>query len=330
MTTTLETNRTSFETRQLGKSDLKLTPIGFGAWAIGGGNWDFGWGPQDDQESIGAILRALEGGVNWIDTAAIYGLGHSEEVVAKALAASSKKPYVFTKCSMRWNESRKIYRSLKKDSLREEVENSLRRLKVDVIDLYQIHWPDPEAEIEEGWEALAQLKEEGKVRYIGVSNFSVEQMKRALKIAPITSLQPPYSLVNPAVEKEILPFCKAHNIGVINYSPMASGLLTGKMTAERIAAMPADDWRRRAPQFKEPKLSRNLMLVDLLREIGNAHHVQPGVVAIAWTLRNPAVTAAIVGARRADQVDGILPAATFRLSDEEAVRIDAFAKTHPA
>jgi len=309
---------------------LKLTPIGFGAWAIGGGNWDFGWGPQDDQESVGAILRALEGGVNWIDTAAIYGLGHSEEVVAKALAATSKKPYVFTKCSMRWNKDHQIYHSLRKDSLREEVENSLRRLKVDAIDLYQIHWPDPEAEIEEGWEALARIQEEGKVRYIGVSNFSVEQMKRALKIAPITSLQPPYSLVNPAVEKEILPFCKAHNIGVINYSPMASGLLTGKMTAERIAAMPDDDWRRRAPQFKEPRLARNLKLVDLLREIGNAHHVQPGVVAIAWTLRNPAVTAAIVGARRADQVDGILPAATFRLSEDEAARIDAFASANPA
>jgi aryl-alcohol dehydrogenase-like predicted oxidoreductase len=330
MTTTFETNRTTFQTRQLGKSDLKLTPIGFGAWAIGGGNWDFGWGPQDDQESVGAILRALEGGVNWIDTAAIYGLGHSEEVVAKALAATSKKPYVFTKCSMRWNKDRQIYHSLRKDSLREEVENSLRRLKVDAIDLYQIHWPDPEAEIEEGWEALARIQEEGKVRYIGVSNFSVEQMKRALKIAPITSLQPPYSLVNPAVEKEILPFCKAHNIGVINYSPMASGLLTGKMTAERIAAMPDDDWRRRAPQFKEPRLARNLKLVDLLREIGNAHHVQPGVVAIAWTLRNPAVTAAIVGARRADQVDGILPAATFRLSEDEAARIDAFASANPA
>jgi aryl-alcohol dehydrogenase-like predicted oxidoreductase len=328
--TTLETNRTSLETRQLGKSDLRLTPIGFGAWAIGGGNWDFGWGPQDDQESVGAILRALEGGVNWIDTAAIYGLGHSEEIVAKALAATSKKPNVFTKCSMRWDANRKIYRSLKKDSLREEVENSLRRLQVDVIDLYQIHWPDPEAEIEEGWETLARIKEEGKVRYIGVSNFNVEQMKRALKIAPITSLQPPYSLVNPAVEKEILPFCKAHNIGVINYSPMASGLLTGKMTAERIAAMPSDDWRRRAPQFKEPKLSRNLKLVELLRKIGDAHKVQPGVVAIAWTLRNPAVTAAIVGARRADQVEGILPAATFRLSDDEAARIDAFVTANPA
>ncbi|MGD0479785.1 MAG: aldo/keto reductase [Terracidiphilus sp.] len=330
MTTTLEKNRTSLETRQLGNSDLKLTRIGFGAWAIGGGNWDFGWGPQDDNESVEAIRRALEGGVNWIDTAAIYGLGHSEEIVAKALAGSAKKPYVFTKCSMRWHENRKIYRSLKKESLREEVENSLRRLKVDAIDLYQIHWPDPEAEIEEGWETLARIKEEGKVRYIGVSNFSVEQMKRAQKIAPITSLQPPYSLVNPAAEKELLPFCKQNNIGVINYSPMASGLLTGKMTAERIAKMPEDDWRRRAPQFKEPKLSRNLKLVELLREIGDSHKLQPGVVAIAWTLRNPALTAAIVGARRASQVEGILPAASFRLSDEEAAKIAAFVKANPA
>jgi aryl-alcohol dehydrogenase-like predicted oxidoreductase len=330
MATTLDINRTSFQTRQLGNSDLMLTPIGFGAWAIGGGNWDFGWGPQDDHESVEAIQRALEGGLNWIDTAAIYGLGHSEEIVAQTLAHSTKKPYVFTKCSMRWDENRRIYRSLKKDSVREEVENSLRRMKLDVIDLYQVHWPDPEAEIEEGWEAMARIKEEGKVRYIGVSNFNAKQMEQALKIAPITSLQPPYSLVDRRVEDEILPFCKAHNIGVINYSPMASGLLSGKMTAERIAAMPEDDWRRRAPQFQEPKLSRNLKLVELLREIGNVHKVQPGVVAIAWTLRNPAVTAAIVGARRAGQVDGILPAARLRLSDEEAARIDAFMKANPA
>ena len=324
MPTTVERNRTSRETRQLGNSDLKLTPIGFGAWAIGGGNWDFGWGPQDDRESVEAIQRALERGVNWIDTAAIYGLGHSEEIVAMALAHCSTLPYVFTKCSMRWDENRRIYRSLKKDSLREEVENSLRRLKLDVIDLYQVHWPDPDAEIEEGWETLARIKEEGKVRYIGVSNFNVKQMERALKIAPITSLQPPYSLLDRAVEDEILPFCKAHNIGVINYSPMASGLLSGQMTAERIAKMPEDDWRRRAPQFREPKLSRNLKLVELLREIGNVHRVQPGVVAIAWTLRNPAVTAAIVGVRRAGQVEGIIPAATFRLSEQEAARIDEF------
>jgi aryl-alcohol dehydrogenase-like predicted oxidoreductase len=330
MATTLEKNTTSLKTRQLGNSELKLTAIGFGAWAIGGGNWEFGWGPQDDQESVDSIVRALDGGVNWIDTAAIYGLGHSEEIVAKALATTSKKPYVFTKCTMRWDENRHIYRSLKKDSLREEVENSLRRLKRDVIDLYQVHWPDPEAEIEEGWEALARIKEEGKVRYIGVSNFNVEQMKRALKIAPITSLQPPFSLLKPDIQNEILPFCKENNIGVINYSPMASGLLSGKMTAERIAAMPADDWRRRAPQFQEPHLSRNLKLVELLREIGNVHNVQPGVVAIAWTLHNPAVTAAIVGARRADQVDGILPAATFRLSDDEVARIDGFVSANPA
>jgi aryl-alcohol dehydrogenase-like predicted oxidoreductase len=232
---------------------------------------------------------------------------------------------------MRWREAgRTIYRSLKKESVREEVENSLRRLKRESIDLYQIHWPDPEAEIEEGWETLARIQEEGKVRYIGVSNFNVAQMKRAQKIAPITSLQPPYSLVNAKVEEEILPFCKEQNIGVINYSPMASGLLTGKMTAERIANLAEDDWRRRAPQFKGAKLERNLKLVDLLREIGDAHKVLPGVAAIAWTLRNPAVTAAIVGARRAEQVDGILPAATFRLNDDEAGRIAAFVKANPA
>jgi aryl-alcohol dehydrogenase-like predicted oxidoreductase len=323
------TNTASLGTHPLGNSDLKLTRIGFGAWAIGGGNWEFGWGPQDDRESVAAIVRALDGGINWIDTAAVYGLGHSEEIVAKALTSSSHKPYVFTKCSMRWDENRRIYRSLTKESIREEVENSLRRLQRDVIDLYQIHWPHPEPEIEEGWETLARIKEEGKVRYIGVSNFSVEEMERALTIAPITSLQPPYSLINTNVESKILPFCKKHNIGVINYSPMASGLLTGKMTAERIAAMPKDDWRRLAPAFNEPMLSRNLKLVELLREIGKPHQVQPGVVAIAWTLRNPVVTAAIVGARNPAQVDGVLPAATFRLSPEEAARIDAFVAANP-
>lgn len=320
----MNTFATSFETKQLGNSDLHLTPIGYGAWAIGGGNWEFAWGSQDDDESVKTIERALEEGINWIDTAAIYGLGHSEEVVARALKNSGKKPYIFTKCSMRWHSDRTIYRSLKASSVQEEIENSLKRLHVDTIDLYQIHWPNPEGEIEEGWEALAKLKEAGKVRYIGVSNFNVEQMKRVQKIAPITSLQPPYSLVNPAVENEILPFCKENNIGVINYSPMASGLLTGKMSAERIAQMPEDDWRKRSPNFKEPKLSRNLKLVELLKEIGKEHDVQPGVVAIAWTLHHPAVTAAIVGARRPDQVDGIMPAATFRLSEEEFKRIGQF------
>jgi aryl-alcohol dehydrogenase-like predicted oxidoreductase len=319
---------TSFATRQLGNSDLKLTPIGYGAWAIGGGSWEFAWGAQDDEESVKTIERALDAGINWIDTAAIYGLGHSEEVVAEALKRSGKRPYVFTKCSMRWDKDRKIYRSLKAKSLEEELDNSLRRLKLETIDLYQIHWPDPEGEIEEGWETLAKFQKQGKVRYVGVSNFNVEQMKRVQKIAPITSLQPPYSLLNRKIEAEILPFCEENNIGVINYSPMVSGLLTGKMTAERIAKMPADDWRKRSANFQEPKLSRNLKLAELLREIGKEHSVQAGVVAIAWTLRERAVTAAIVGARRPDQVDGILPAATFRLSEAEQARIEDFVQSN--
>jgi len=320
---------TSLETRQLGNSDLHITTIGYGAWAIGGGNWEFAWGAQDDAESVQTIERALDLGINWIDTAAVYGLGHSEEIVAQALKNSSKRPYIFTKCSMRWDADRKIYRSLKSASLQEELEASLRRLKVDTIDLYQIHWPNPEEEIEEGWQMLAKFKEQGKIRYIGVSNFNVEQMKRAQKIAPITSLQPPYHLLNRGIEAEILPYCEQRNIGVINYSPMASGLLTGKMTAERIAQFPADDWRKRSPNFNEPKLSRNLKLVEILREIGKAHNVEPGVVAIAWTLRKPAVTAAIVGARRPDQVDGVLPAAAFRLSADEISRIEEFLRVNP-
>jgi aryl-alcohol dehydrogenase-like predicted oxidoreductase len=321
---------TSTELPTLGNSDLQLTAIGFGAWAIGGGNWEYAWGPQDDNASIAAIHRALDLGINWIDTAAIYGLGHSEEVVGKAIRSTSHKPLVFTKCSMRWHGDRTIYRSLKADSLAEEVENSLRRLGVETIDLYQIHWPDPPEQIEEGWEALARFQKEGKVRYIGVSNFNVEQMKRAQAVAPITSLQPPYSMLRRAIEAEILPFAQANNIGVINYSPMVSGLLTGKMTAERVAALPADDWRRRAVEFKEPRLSRNVKLVELLREIGNAHNVSPGVVAIAWTLRNPAITAAIVGGRSAEQVEGVVPALEFRLTDEEFGRIHAFLDANPA
>lgn len=321
----------SFERRQLGRSDLHLTPIGFGAWAIGGGDWEFAWGAQEDEDSVRTIERALDRGLNWIDTAAIYGLGHSEEVVAQALRNSPHKPFVFTKCSMRWNvEDRKIYRSLKADSVREECENSLRRLGLDTIDLYQVHWPNPEDEIEEGWEALAKLREEGKIRYLGVSNFSVEQMKRVERIAPITASQPPYSLINVKAAAEVLPYCLEQGIGVINYSPMASGLLTGKMTAERVAAMPADDWRKRSPNFAEPKLSRNLRLAALLGEIGREHGVEAGVVAIAWTLHHPAVTAAIVGARRPDQVDGILPAATFRLSDAEYGRIEQWTRENPA
>jgi aryl-alcohol dehydrogenase-like predicted oxidoreductase len=312
---------------QLGDSDLQLTSIGFGAWAIGGGDWQFAWGHQEDQDSIDAIHRALDAGVNWIDTAAVYGLGHSEEVVARALKSTSHKPYVFTKCGMVWDEKRQITNSLK--HIRREVEDSLRRLQVDVIDLYQIHWPKPDDEVEEGWTAMAELKQQGKVRYIGASNFSVDQMKRALKIAPITSLQPPYSMINRSVEAEILPFCQQNHIGVINYSPMQSGLLTGAMTKERVEKMPKDDFRRNAANFQSPRLERNLALAGLLGEIGSRHGVTAGVVAIAWTLHNPAVTAAIVGGRSAKQVDGTLPAATFRLTEPEFLEIQTFLAEHP-
>jgi aryl-alcohol dehydrogenase-like predicted oxidoreductase len=313
---------------------MQITAIGFGAWAIGGGDWQFGWGAQDDNDSVAAIQRALDLGINWIDTAAVYGLGHSEEVVARALEGRRQKPYVFTKCSMIWSRKfwqtkDQIHRSLKRDSVRNELESSLRRLKMDFVDLYQIHWPDPEDEIEEGWETLAKLKEEGKVRYIGVSNFSVAQMERISKISPITSLQPPYSMLNRGVEKEILPYCQQHNIGVINYSPMVSGLLTGAMTSERVVNLPQDDWRRNNARFQEPQLSRNLKLVELLREIGVAHGRSPGEVAIAWTLNHPAVTAAIVGARNAKQVDGIIGAATFRLQADEISRIEDFLTANP-
>jgi len=311
-------------TKRLGNSDLSITPIGFGAWAIGGSGWEFAWGAQDDRESIAAIHAALDAGVNWIDTAAVYGLGHSEEVVARALEGVTSRPYVFTKCSMLWNEHREIGHSLKADSIRRECEASLRRLRVDAIDLYQIHWPDPDVDIEEGWATLAALKEEGKVRHIGVSNFNVAQLRRAQAIAPITSLQPRYSLLHREIEDEILAFAARQHIGVIAYSPMASGLLTGAMTAERIARLPADDWRKRHPDFQEPQLSRNLRLVRLLRAIGNHHGRSPGEVAVAWVLRAPAVTGAIVGARRPDQVRDVVGAAEFRLSRWEVAEIEAF------
>lgn len=312
------------KTRQLGNSDLHITPIGFGAWAIGGGGWEFAWGGQDDDDSVAAIREALDNGVNWIDTAAVYGLGHSEAVVARALAGMGNRPYVFTKCSMVWDEQRKIGHSLKVQSIRRECEASLRRLNVDALDLYQIHWPLPDEDIEEGWAALAKLKEEGKVRNIGVSNFDVGQMKRALAIAPIASLQPRYSLLHREAEAEILPFAERENIGVIAYSPMASGLLTGAMTRERIERLPADDWRKNHPDFLEPLLSRNLRLVRLLRTIGTHHGRSPGEVAVAWVLLNPAVTGAIVGARRPEQVKGIVGAAGFWLSPSEVAEIEAF------
>jgi aryl-alcohol dehydrogenase-like predicted oxidoreductase len=311
------------QTKQLGNSDLKITPIGVGAWAIGGAGWAFAWGPQDDGDSIAAIRAALDKGVNWIDTAAVYGLGHSEEVVGKAIKGLAKRPYIFTKCERIWNERGEIAKSLQADSIRRELEASLRRLQIERIDLYQIHWPEPDEQIEEGWSTLAQLKAEGKVRYIGVSNFNVQQMQRAQAIAPITSLQPPYSMISPEIEESILPYCGANNIGVLAYSPMKSGLLAGTMTRERVAAFPADDFRRRTPNFQEPLLSRNLELAELLRTIGQRHGRTPGEVAIAWVLRRPEVTAAIVGMRSAKQVEGVIGAAEFRLSVAEIAEIDA-------
>jgi aryl-alcohol dehydrogenase-like predicted oxidoreductase len=302
--------------KRLGNSDMELTPIGVGAWAMGGGGWAFAWGPQDDDESISAIQTALDHGVNWIDTAAVYGLGHSEEVVARALEGRPNKPYVFTKCARVWNGKREIQKSLKRDSIRRECEGSLRRLKVDVIDLYQIHWPEPDEDVEEGWETLARLQDEGKVRWIGVSNFNVAQLERCRPIAPITSLQPPYSAVSPEVQDSQLPYCQEHGIGAIVYSPMKSGLLTGKMTKERVAALPEDDFRRRAPAFQEPQLTRNLALADRMKQIGANHGRSAGEVAIAWTLRNPAVTAAIVGMRSAEQAAGVMGALELQLSPE--------------
>ena len=310
------------EKRLLGNSDLNITRIGVGAWAMGGGGWTWSWGPQDDQKSIAAIHEALDRGVNWIDTAAVYGLGHSEEVVARALHGRSNKPYIFTKCERVWDDRGQIGGSLKADSIRRECESSLRRLKIDVIDLYQIHWPEPDQDIEEGWTEMARLEEEGKVRYIGVSNFNVNQLRRAQAIAPVTSLQPPYSLVARDVEDEILPYCRRNNIGVIVYSPMYSGLLTGAITKKRVAEFSADDWRRRDAQFQEPNLSRNLQLVEGLRGIGNQHGRTPGEIAIAWTLQNPAVTGAIVGVRSPEQVRGIVGAADLKLSPAELERID--------
>lgn len=314
--------------KQFGKTELQITPVGLGAWAMGGGQWESSWGPQDDQESIATIRRALDLGINWIDTAAVYGLGHSETVVGKGIKGR-ERPYIFTKGSLVWDEHGHVGHNLKAASLRREVEASLKRLDIDVIDLYQIHWPDPDPDIEEGWSTLAALKQEGKVRHIGVSNFSVEQMQRAEKIAPVETLQPPYSLVHPNVEKEILPYSQQHQIGVIVYSPMASGLLTGKMSRARIAKLPEDDWRKSGTEFQEPRLSRNLALANLLAEIGNAHEVTAGVVAIAWTLHNPAVTAAIAGARHPSQVEETIAAAEFRLSEREYEQIGQFVAQHP-
>jgi aryl-alcohol dehydrogenase-like predicted oxidoreductase len=316
------------KTKRLGNSDLLITPVGFGAWAIGGSGWEFGWGEQDDKASVAAIHRALELGVNWIDTAAVYGMGHSEEVVASAVRTwPGPRPYVFTKCGLRWDEQGYVRRDLTAASIRRECDDSLRRLNVDAIDLYQIHWPTDD--LEEGWSAMAQLQKEGKVRWIGVSNFNVEEMRRAQAIAPITSPEPPYSLVRREVEQEILPYCRSNGLGVIVYSPMASGLLTGAMTRERAASLPDSDWRSRDVEFHEPRLSKNLALVERLREVGERVQRPPGQVAIAWVLRNPAVTGAIVGARNAKQVEGNVDAATLRLTTKEIAEIEGKTEKKP-
>jgi aryl-alcohol dehydrogenase-like predicted oxidoreductase len=317
-------------TRQLGNSDLHITPIGFGAWAIGGSGWQFAWGPQDDHDSIAAIRAAVDAGINWIDTAAIYGVGHSEDVVGRAVAGLARKPYIFTKCERLVREDGSIYGCLKADSIRKECEASLRRLKIDVIDLYQMHWPQPDEDIEEGWTELTRLKEEGKVRWIGVSNFNAAQLRRAQKIAPVTSLQPPYSLLAREVEDEILPYAEEYKIGVIAYSPMKNGLLSGAMTRERALGLPADDWRSRNPHFREPLLTRNLKLVELLRSVGHRHGRTPGEVAIAWVLSNSAVTGAIVGLRNAEQINGVIGSLQFRLTNEEVAEIEASLQNQPA
>jgi aryl-alcohol dehydrogenase-like predicted oxidoreductase len=310
-------------TRKLGNSDLHISPIGFGAWAAGG-DWQFGWGTQDDRQSIAAIHRALELGINWIDTAPAYGLGHSEEVVARALQEwNGARPHVFTKCGMIWDEKGKISYLLRAASVRRECEASLRRLKVDVIDLYQMHWPaDDLPETIEGWTTMAELKKEGKVRWIGVSNCSVEELQKLQSIAPITSLQPPYSLIRRDVESAQLPWCQRAGVGVMVYSPMGSGLLTGATTRERLAKLPKTDWRTQNAEFQEPKLSEHLKVTDRLREVGQRHGRSPGEVAIAWTLRHPAVTGAIVGARNPGQIDGFIGAANFRLTEGEIAGVE--------
>jgi aryl-alcohol dehydrogenase-like predicted oxidoreductase len=314
--------QTALPTTQLGRTGLEITRVGLGAWAIGGGGWEFGWGPQDDDESIAAIHRALEQGVNWIDTAAAYGFGRSEQIVGRALEGVSERPYVFTKCSLLEGPDRTVAHSLKRDSILREAANSLERLGVDAIDLYQIHWPDPAADIEEGWAALAELKEQGLVRHIGVSNFDADQLRVIEQIAPVETLQPQYSLIEREIEQQILPFAQHEGIGVIVYSPMGSGMLTGKMTRARIEALPEDDWRKHDERFREPERSRNLELVARLDAVADRHDTTPGAVAVAWTLRNPAVAGAIVGFRRADQVDPILPAASLELSDADVAEIE--------
>jgi aryl-alcohol dehydrogenase-like predicted oxidoreductase len=308
-------------TTPLGGTGMDITRVGVGAGAMGGGGWDWAWGGQDDDESVAAIHRALELGVNWIDTAAQYGFGHSERVVGRAVAGVTPRPYVFTKCGQPEGPGRTTVQSLRRDSIRREAEGSLERLGVDAIDLLQIHFPIPDEEVEEGWSTLAELKAEGLVRHIGVSNFDVDQLRRAQAIAPVETLQPQYSLIARDVEDTILPFARREGIGVIVYSPMGSGMLTGRMTRERVEGLPDDDWRRHDPRFREPLLTAHLALVARLETVAERHGVTPAAVAIAWTLRNPAVDGAIVGVRRPDQVAPVLEAADLALDDDDMAAI---------
>jgi aryl-alcohol dehydrogenase-like predicted oxidoreductase len=317
------TVRTDLPTRRLGRTDMELTTVGLGAWAIGGGGWAYGWGPQDDRASIEAIQHAVRRGINWVDTAAVYGYGHSEEIVGQALRElpAAERPLVFTKGGMRWDPDdpmREPRRSLHPASIRFEAEVSLRRLGVERIDLYQFHWPDETGtSVEDSWGEALRLLEEGKVRAIGVSNFDVELLERSEAVGHVDSLQPPFSLVNRSAGGTVIPWAESHGTGVIVYSPMQSGLLSGRFTADRLAAMPEDDWRRRNAEFTPPRLARNLALADWLRPIADSHEVSVGAVAIAWTLAWPGVTGAIVGARSPEQVDGWVDAARIRLSEAE-------------
>ena len=309
------------QTRQLGGTDMALTTVGLGTWAMGG-PWEYGWGPQDDDEARAAIHEALDAGINWIDTAPAYGLSHSEELVGQVLRQTSHKPYIATKCGILWNEKRQKVTHLKRDSIRRECEDSLRRLGIDVIDLYQMHWPDPEEDIEEAWEEMARLADEGKVRYIGVSNFSVEQMERVSKIHPVSSLQPPYSMLHREVEEELLGYCAAHNMGVVVYSPMQRGLLTGKFSHERLAALARDDHRLRMPEFKDPQFSATLETVEGLKKIAKRNGRTCAQLAVSWVLRRSEVTAAIVGARRPGQIKETVQASQWDLSGADMDEIE--------
>ena len=309
--------------RKLGYSELYLTTIGLGTWAMGGGDWKFGWGPQDDMASVKAIHAALDQGINWIDTAAIYGHGHAEVVVGRAIKGIRNEVIIATKCGRVWEgDSREIGKSLRADSIRREVEASLKRLAIEVIDLYQIHWPEPDEEIEEGWGTVADLVKEGKIRYGGVSNFSLEQLKRAQAIHPITSLQPPYSMFRREIEEEIMAYCGSNQIGIIAYSPMQAGLLTGKFTKERAAGLPESDWRSRHPFFMEPQLSVNLQTIDQLRKIANEKKISLSQLSLAWVLRNKEVTSAIVGARNPQQIEETAKAGELSLTKGEIEGIE--------